>query len=405
MRDTLYSKEELMRDGKDLRRYIDDGVGFWLGSTQAFKDWINTVNEALKPYGLYIDEFDIQDPGNFINFLDIMFCIDKYGSLQTDLYVKPTDSRSYLHFSSCHPNHVFSAIVYSQCLRLRRIINNEDRLLSRIKDLRDSFMNCGYPFGMVTNISDKVMKMKREETLAPKIPEVDPAKPIRISSTYGTDDSLVCSLKKYEGELLQTKSFSKCTKPLFSFVKKTATSVGNKLAICKKIALQHQLDGSSRCNRSNCKCCNLIHDKKVTELTVNCKNIRLPKADCKSKNVVYLARCKLCHKSYVGRTCQKLHKRANGHRQAFYKIASNGLRFKENDDEDLFALAIHLYDHGIVDNNSFDKSFNFHVIKYCSPSDIQRQEHLLIHELNTLYPKGINKSNPLNLQRLILDIK
>ena len=41
----------------------------------------------------------------------------------TELLRKETDSRSYLYSGSTHPNHIYSRIVYSQRLRLRRSIN------------------------------------------------------------------------------------------------------------------------------------------------------------------------------------------------------------------------------------------------------------------------------------------
>ena len=47
--------------------------------------------------------------------------------LQIDLFVKPTDSRSYPKFGSTHLNHVFGAIVHPQSLRLRKIMDCNQR--------------------------------------------------------------------------------------------------------------------------------------------------------------------------------------------------------------------------------------------------------------------------------------
>ena len=94
---------------------------------------MNAVNNALRPYGLFIDEYTIKDVDMFVPFLDIQFCFDSSGKLQTDLYVKPTDARSYLNFNSFHPRHIFLGIVYSQCLRIRRIINNNDHRKIRLE--------------------------------------------------------------------------------------------------------------------------------------------------------------------------------------------------------------------------------------------------------------------------------
>ena len=86
---------------------------------------------------------------------------DSEGNLQTDLYMKESTSRAYLHFNSCHPNHVFSGIVYSQCIRLRRIINCDERLKTQLELLKEAFLASGYPKTMVDNIAAKVLKSPR----------------------------------------------------------------------------------------------------------------------------------------------------------------------------------------------------------------------------------------------------
>ena len=111
MNKAVYSNPQLMTNVKEAKRYIDDGGGFYLGSHRSFLVWMNKVNEFLKPYGLFIDESGVKDVGEFMPFLDIQFCFDTNGQLQTDLYVKPTDARSYLHFSSAHPRHTRSVFV------------------------------------------------------------------------------------------------------------------------------------------------------------------------------------------------------------------------------------------------------------------------------------------------------
>jgi hypothetical protein len=124
--------------------------------------WMNNVNMALEPYGLHIDEYVIKDINELAPFLDIQFGFDDKGTLQTDLYVKPTDARSYLNYKSAHPNHIFSGIVYSQCLRLRRIINEQSRLSHRLDELCTAFSKSGYPKKMLDNISNKVKNMERK---------------------------------------------------------------------------------------------------------------------------------------------------------------------------------------------------------------------------------------------------
>ena len=102
----------------------------------------------IAQYGMKIKPTDWSEPSEQhgpINFLDISFSFDKNKTLQTDLFQKPTDSRSYLNFTSCHPNYTFSGNVTSQALRLRRIINDDDRLAKRLDEMESDFRKSGYP--------------------------------------------------------------------------------------------------------------------------------------------------------------------------------------------------------------------------------------------------------------------
>ena len=103
MRKAVYNDEIIMNDIMSAKRYVDDGAGLFNGSRENFNKWIDSVNEKLCPFGLTIDESCICPPNDHIAFLDIQFCFDIAGSLQTDLYTKPTDSRAYLNFNSAHP--------------------------------------------------------------------------------------------------------------------------------------------------------------------------------------------------------------------------------------------------------------------------------------------------------------
>ena len=404
MRKEVYGNSNLMKHIAFVKRYIDDGAGFFTGSQRQFASWLHNVNLALKPYGLFIDESKFEEVGVCVPFLDILFCIDLDGKLFTDLHIKPTDSRSYLHFGSSHPNHVYSGIVYSQCSRLRRIIISNDILKIRISELCKSFVSCGYPKSMVERISNKVLTVcrdlnvlinKRHSSLN-NTPSTQSHK-VRIISTFGTDQSLVDCVKEAIPHLKETKSF-KNKDVSFDFVKKTAPSIGSKLAILKKTSLGIGVGGTSPCGTPKCQCCSVISPIPLPNVAVNGQKVVLPNGNCKSKNVVYLAQCNLCsNKCYVGRTVQTLHKRVNGHRQSFATVVNKGLNYVNSPDtDDTFCLGIHLFnEHGIT--SGFNDYFRFHVLEHVSPLHMEKCEHLWIHKLNTLFPYGMNRSNPFGL--------
>ena len=169
----LYSDPNMMAQIEEIKRFIDDGAGFFYGTEQQFNEWLSEVNRRINPLGLHIDESNFRRNSSYTNFLDIQYCFDADGALQTDLYTKETDSKAYLNFSSSHPNHTFSGNVYSQSLRLRRIINSDERLRQRLQELKDSFKKAGYPDKMVTEITDKVLHSERDITTKPKRGQMD----------------------------------------------------------------------------------------------------------------------------------------------------------------------------------------------------------------------------------------
>ena len=407
LRKTVYTKPELMEHIPSTKRYIDDGGGMHTGTKREFTKWVANVNNKLSIYGLQIDESSIEDPGEFAALLDIQFCFDKHGELQTDLFIKETDSRSYLSFDSSHPNHIFSGIVYSQCLRLRRIINNVDRLSSRLNDLKISFIKSKYPSNMVNNIMNKVKVLKRDIYKQKTVKE---SSSIRMVTTFGSDSDIVASIKKAIPHLSRTWSFSgsdvsdsstddqtrspQPSQKQFSFVNKTGPSLHNKLVKVRYLAVGKKYASTVPCYKhGNCKCCKMIDHRNL--FTVNGQKVKSAGGNCMTYNIIYLIICKLCPNCYVGRTIHWLRTRINEHREKYGKLLKPGFKIDPLDDE--FSLGLHLLEHGCKNRDDFDKHFSVTIISKCSPRDLEYQENKFIHFLNTLKPNGLNVANPFAL--------
>lgn len=72
-----------------IMRFIDDLGGRWVGPTEPFHKWVQSLNGCTKPrYGI---EFTSRI-GNEVEFLDILISFDQLGNPITDLFVKPTDA-------------------------------------------------------------------------------------------------------------------------------------------------------------------------------------------------------------------------------------------------------------------------------------------------------------------------
>ena len=397
----VYDVPDMMTMVLDVKRYIDDGGGFYVGNKEQFDSWLATVNETINPLGLYIDESNFQMNSNYINLLDIQYCFDREGELQTDLYTKETDSRSYLNFSSAHPNHTFSGNVYSQSLRLRRIINSDVRLSKRLQELGDSFKEAGYPAKMISEITNKVQNAERDISIKRKEEQIDQKK-IIVVSTHEADSNILEAVKNCEDNLKRTQSFRGQHGSLFKYVKKVGPNLKTHTNTLKHQALGIKRGNATKCGIQGCKtCCMIMKDQFVI---INNKKVRLSAGNCKTRNICYLGRCKICNKPYTGRTVNLMHKRVNGHRHSYkelIKSIASGTLDELDTTSDLFVLGLHLYfDHGLDDPSAFDKNLEFGILDVTNPSNIERKEYTWMHKLNTFQPVGINIEYPFGIPLL-----
>ena len=107
-------------------RFLDDIFGIWSGSHGDFLLFFDDLNIFLSRYGLEFEKKKMQI-GKKVDFLDVSVDISS-GSLETDIYIKPTDSPSLLHRSSFAPPHLFKSIPYSQFRRATIICSNDQNL-------------------------------------------------------------------------------------------------------------------------------------------------------------------------------------------------------------------------------------------------------------------------------------
>lgn len=398
---TLYSNYNLMQNIYSIKRFIDDGVGLFNGTLRQFDTWKTEITKALNLYKLNIKPEDWQiatEPGILVHFLDIAFGFSFDGELVTDIFIKETDSRTYLNFNSCHPNYVFSSIVYSQALRYRRIIINNDLLVNRLDELYKYFRLSDYPHTMITNIFEKVKKLPR--SLSPNqvnLPSTD--KTIKVISTYGRDKFLCDITKSISPMLLDNKVVSKV-----QYIKKTAPSLKNMLSNSKRISLNNKHGCSTTCNRIGCKNCKMMSGNSYIRASSGRKFKSAP-GHCVSRNTIYAANCQICSKNYVGRSTQMFACRNNGHRAKYIKYVKQiekGVKINIGDLDDEYSLGIHLHDeHSISDPNGLDNHFKFTILENSSPRDLCKKEHLWIQKLRTLYPHGLNLISPFGLPLLV----
>ena len=88
----------------------------WTETEEVLLKFINELNQKHKTI-----KFDFKYSKTKIEFLNVLVYKDINNKLQTTLYKKPTDRRSYLHTNSEHTRSSKENIRYSQALRVKRI--------------------------------------------------------------------------------------------------------------------------------------------------------------------------------------------------------------------------------------------------------------------------------------------
>ena len=258
------------------RRYIDDCVGATSSTREELNQFITAVN-SFHPALKYT--WEISDTS--LAFPDIKLSIEGNG-LCTSVHYKPTDSHSYLLYSSSHPSHDKNSIPYSQLLRLRRLCSEDSDFSLKSEEMCHFFDKRGYPAFVVRAGHHRAQQIDRQSAL----------------QTSQNEKSII--LKNFK--LLQNdpdtgRIFSQ--PPLISF--KLDKNIGNFLV---RSAFQtSDQPGTFKCAR--CKTCPFI---------CNVEKLSGPKRSIKITdhftftltNVIYCITCTLCKKSYIGETGRRL---------------------------------------------------------------------------------------------------
>ena len=142
----------------------------------------------------------------------------------------------------------------------RRIINCDEKFNQRLSELSETFHDCGYPVGMVKNVTNKVKGFSCNIAPKEKPNTVSDSIPIRIVSTYGANDFLEPTLEEYEKLLRQTSSFCSINAnvKMFNRVYRTAPKQGGLLSSTKQLVKGNGPGPTKSCGSRRCQSCPLM---------------------------------------------------------------------------------------------------------------------------------------------------
>ena len=233
-----------------------------------------------------------------INFLDLVIYISPiHGHLCYSLYIKKTNTFSYLLQSSNHPLFIFKNIPKSLFYRIRRICTylSDYYLFSRLLILQ--LLTRGYKLDVLLKTCNMISKLNRNDIIEYK----DKTKDINKNKIYF---NLPFNFN-YDISKNITSSFNSINSNLslknYHFRYINSIQNNNSSLFIHNKPVYNRKYYFKKCNNTACKICL----KSNPNSFLNLNNFHLPilsNSSCNSLQVIYIIKCTLCCQYYIGET-------------------------------------------------------------------------------------------------------
>ena len=302
-----------------LKRFLDDVFLIWnksLISTEEIVDFMNALHSKLK--------FTHETSDTSLPFLDVLIIIEN-GRIITDIYHKPTDTKQYLDYKSCHPRSTKNNVPYCLARRICTIVTDGNLRKKRLQELKVALKNRNYPTGviekgisMASQLDIKTLRTPKtqnnDQNIIPYVSTYSPNAPHMYSHIMGGIHILRGSNRMQE--VLNSSSFIKSNRQGPN-LKKLLTRA--RFTEDEK----HNHIGSRKCGDKRCKCCiNILETTSFTFHKTNQIFDIKSSLTCTSKNLIYVIICNGCSEYYIGETGDYLRNRCTVHRQGIRHCTS-----------------------------------------------------------------------------------
>ncbi|XP_059825093.1 uncharacterized protein LOC132393706 [Hypanus sabinus] len=332
-------------------RYIDDCIG---AASCTHAELVNFINFASNFHPAL--KFTWSIPDTSLPFLDLSVSISGDG-LSTDIYCKPTDSHSYLDYSSSHP--CKNAIPFSQFLRLRRICSQDEAFHSRTKEMSSFFKQRGFPSSTINSALKCISPISRKSAHHPtwdRVPLVLTYHPTSLQVQH----IILCNFRHLQQDPTTKHIFPSHLFLLSAGIAPYATPLST-----------YPLPPHP-CKWNKCYTCPYTFFLTTIQGPRQSFQVRRH-VTCESAGVVYCIRCSWCGLLYTGESLRRLGDRFAEH-----------LRSVRQGKQDL-PVAIHF---NSTSHSHSDMSI--HGLLYSQDEATFSLEEHLIYLLGSLQPDGIN---------------
>ena len=280
----------------NFKRFLDDCFIIFTRSDEELKKFHNLLNT------LHLSiEFTIEKSRSRLSFLDTLVTIHNR-QLHTDIYYKPTDSKQYLLYTSCHPKHTRNSIPYNLARRLNIIVSDENILITRLEELKNYLLKQRYPPALIDDSIRKIKALNRPDLLKTK-ETVQDSNLIPYVTTFNPHNPEVYpDIEKNKSLLLKEERM----KTIFSskiFLKSKRQSPNLKKILTKAKFSQHSEMHFevTKCNEPRCGLCKYLKEGSTFDFKGQKFSVT-SNMDCTVRNVIYVIKCRGCGKYYIGET-------------------------------------------------------------------------------------------------------
>ena len=311
-----------------LRRFLDDVFLKWrdsLGDPMELFHLLNNIDEKIN--------FTIE-MGNSIPFLDVRFTLGTNGTLETDIYYKPTDTHNYVQFGSFHPHKTLTNIPFSLARRICLIVSDSDTRDHRLQELKGFLMQKKYPEAVIDSSIARASLLNREELLQSQSHTLSQADNSSMPFVYTNNSSnpdVLNVVRRGMDILLPSERMRTVMKDKKVVAARRQPRNMKALLFRPRFGTnQQQYPGSvlpcrkdpnrgKTCGRP-CKCCDSIRECNSFCFEGSSEPFELRyHFTCDTRNVLYLVTCLKCGFDYIGKTEREVRERCSEYRLAIEK--------------------------------------------------------------------------------------
>lgn len=306
-----------------FQRYMDDGTTL-LPPIIECKGFLNCLNRLHPAINYTLEEASTETTDGehvqTLNFLDIMIIIHNDGTVETDIYYKPTNSHKYLSYESFHPKHCKDNIPYSLAKRIIVFVTDSKKMEARLCQLRSWLQKSGYPLRVINKgIHDARLQGPAEKP-------IDPKNCIPFVTTHMSNYDFKPMTQSIRTML--SSAASDHLHEVFNDVKvvvgykqpKNVKGILTKAKFGKCAPIERPISQPgifAECKDPRCQICSFGYIQTCTSFqTANGTiwDIR-SHINCNSKNVLYYLKCLMCNgkTTYTGKTKTTIRLRTNNH--------------------------------------------------------------------------------------------